>query len=113
MERDGLNINSSPAQSEILTSEPYRASKIIAMAVENVRSSINPLAVLRRYICPSPHRSIDSITAMLRLRDFFAGLLVIRISDTPNISLHSPGDEEHPKYYDETSGKSNGSDGFP
>ncbi len=112
MERDGSNISSSPPQSETLISVPYSASKIIAMAQEKVRNNISPLAVLRKYICPRPHRSIDSITAMARLRVFVGLLSVIGMSDAPNTSLHPSGDEEYSKDYDEASCKGNGSDGF-
>ena len=103
MERDGLNISSLAPQSVTLNSVPYRASKIMAIAQENVRSSINPLAVLRRYICPSPHRRTDSITATAALCGFAECLLVIGMSGAPDTSLHPSGDEEHPKYNDETS----------
>ena len=109
-ERDGLNISSLLPQSMSLNSVPYRASQIMTTARQNVRNNITPLTILRRYICPSPHRRSDSMTATVGLRGFVGPLFVMEMPDAAKVSLHSSGDEDYSKYNDATSCKGDGLD---
>ena len=91
---------------------PYRARQIMTMARQNVRNSTSPLTILRRYTCPSPHRSSDSMTATVGLRSFVGPLSIMEMPGAADASLHPSGDEEYSKYNDDASCKGDGLDGF-
>ena len=76
--RDGLNINCFPSQLIIPNSVSDMAIQIIAMAQKKLRISTNPLDILCRYICPSPQKKDDNITAIMCRCDFGELLFVIR-----------------------------------
>ena len=76
----------------------------MATAQEQLRISISPLNVLRRYICPRPQKSNDSMAAVICLYDFIVLLLAASGNSlTQRVGYHPPGEEEHPKDDDEAS----------